>query len=800
MGRLLALVATLLAALTIVWFGDQAPQPAPASAPADSFSADRASADITTIASVPHPIGSPADRAARDALAARMTALGLSPQVRPGVGVWLGRGGADRANVGFVDNLVGVLPGKDPALPALALMAHYDSAVSSPGAADDAIGVASALETVRALKAHGQPARDVMVILTDGEEADLLGAAAFFASDPLARRVGFLINLEARGSKGRVQMFQTGKDNAGTVALLSRLAGRPSASSLTGFIYANMPNDTDFTVSRGAGVAGLNYAIMDGLFDYHSPTSTPAATDRGSLQDMGQQVLAVSTAVAFSPTLPAKAPDLVYGQTPGGLTIAYPAAAGWAVLALAAALLAWSVIQARRANAFPWLDMARGAGAALFAVLSAITVLHFARKVTGVDVGWFEGRFLLAQAGRWEVAVMLTGLGTVLLAIAETARGRRKSVLLPLAAGLACSGIAWSGGHGLDPMGAGLGVGAAIIGALAYGRPVSRTGAWAGVLLLGLVLACVAQALAPAVAFVLAWPVALAALAAALTGLSGRSGVTALAILTVTAALALAFAGSLAHLSFLALDLPELMAMPAIVALFGLWPLAQPDEGAPPARLIGPTLILAGLALTAVVRLSHPYDARHPQATAVIYQIDQDARTAWRVSEMPTLDPWSEGVLRTGGAKPAKLSLWRFYNPVDAAPAPYIDYPGAQMALTKTATGDLTLHVTPPPGARTLTLKLTSNTVAPVVAINGVPVRLQALPGKPAQLSLNAPPAEGFDITLRPAGPGKLEVKYSATLDDWPKAAAPLPKRPANVMPFDISDTTGLTGTRSLSW
>jgi hypothetical protein len=792
---LLALAAALVAAALIAWYGERTPQPAPADAPATAFSADRAAGDITAIASVAHPIGSAADRAARDVLVARMTALGLAPQVHHGVGLEVSRYDPNRAAAGFTDNVVGVLPGKDRNAPALALMAHYDSVPNSPGSADDAVGVSSALEVVRAIKARGQPDRDVIVLITDGEEAGLLGANAFFAGDPLARRIGFLINMEARGSAGRVQMFQTGLGNGGTMALFNRTSVRPQASSLTGFVYAHMPNDTDFTVSRKSGIAGLNFAFVGHQFDYHSPTSTPATTDHGTLQDMGQQVLAAAAAVAFAPALPAKAPDVVYGQAPGGLTIAYPAPVGWAVLAAAALLLAWATIQARRREAFPWLDVARGAGAALFAVLSAVTVLHFARKATGAEMGYFEQRFLLAQAPRWEVATVLVGLGMLLLAIAEVARGRRKAVLLPLAAGLVCSAMG-----GLDPLAAGLGVGAAIIGAIAYGRPVSRAGAWAGALVLGLVVACAAQALAAPAAFIFAWPLALAALAAALTALGDRPGPVTLAVLAVFGAIGLAFAGSLAHAAYLSLDLPELQALSAMIAVLVIWPLAQPDEGAPPARLVGPILVLAGLAVTAAVRLNHPYDARHPEATDVVYQIDQDRKQAWRVDELLMLAPWSEGVLKTGGAALTKLSGWQFRKPVDAAPAPYVDYPTPQITLAKAANGDVTLHVVAPAGARTITLHLTSNTIAQVSAIAGFPTHLSIPPGKSAAFSMAAPPPEGFDVTVHPAGPGKLDVDYAAVLDDWPKAAPPLPKRPADVMPFDISDSTVLTGARSFSW
>src|SRR6202012_481827 len=100
-------------------------------------------------------------------------------------------------------------------------MAHYDSVPASAGASDDAAGVATVLEIVRAFKARGVPDRDVLVVLTDGEEAGLLGADAFFRQDPEAKRIGFIFNLDVRGSAGRVQMFQTGAHNGAAVRLVA---------------------------------------------------------------------------------------------------------------------------------------------------------------------------------------------------------------------------------------------------------------------------------------------------------------------------------------------------------------------------------------------------------------------------------------------------------------------------------------------------------------------------------------------------------------------------------------------------
>jgi Peptidase family M28 len=794
-GRLLALAAALIAAAVIAWADARSPAPAPLSAPVTAFSAERAMADVVAIASAPHPVGSAADRAARDTLVRRMAALGLAPQVRPGVGLDRAKFAPNMLFAGYVDNIVGVLPGRDRSLPALVLMAHYDSVPASTGASDDAAGVSTALEVVRAIKARGTPARDVVLLLTDGEEAGLLGADAFYRADPLAKHVGFVMNMEARGSAGRVQMFETAENNGGAVRLMAATARRPLASSLTGFVYKHMHNDTDFTVSRRAGLPGLNYAFVGRQFDYHSPSSTPATQDRASLQDMGDQVLGPAVAVAFSPNLPAAAPDLVYGQTPGGLTLAYPPLVGWAILAAAAALLVWAVARARQVQAFPWLDLARGAGAALFVLATGAAVLHFARKATGASVGFIEQRFLLAQAPRWEIALFLLGIGVVLLAAAELARGRRAVALLPLAAGL---GSCLFGA--LDKVAlieAAVGV---LLALAAFGRPVSRPGAWAGVLILGLAAAVAVQAFAPAAAFIIAWPMALAALAAAATAGGAHRGAASLAILAVLAAVGLADAAEFAHPAYLSLDLAELLILPLLMAAMAVWPLAQTDEGAPPARLLGPILILAGFAVTLSVRLNHPYDARHPQVTQVAYEVDQDAHKAWRVSSTPDLPAWSAAALKGGGGAIGKRASERRGAPMmDAAPAAYVEAPPPQMTLSKDADGQVRLHVQPPPGVRVLDLRLTADTAATITAIGEAALQMPMKPGGDTLVRWSSA-QPGFDLVIRPGGPGKLKVEYAATLEQWPSSVAPLPPRPANVMPFDLSDSTVFEGVRHFAW
>jgi len=86
--------------------------------------------------------------------------------------------------------------------------------------------------------------------------------------------------------------------------------------------------------------------------------------------------LATAAGVAFATMLPQAGPTPVYGQLLGGITVAYAPLVGWAILLVAVALLAFAIVRARRIETFPWTDVLRGAGAALFAVVGGCAVLH----------------------------------------------------------------------------------------------------------------------------------------------------------------------------------------------------------------------------------------------------------------------------------------------------------------------------------------------------------------------------------------------------------------------------------------
>lgn len=794
MRRYLALVLALVVGAWIAYAGQKLPETVPVSAPPTVFSADRAFVDVQRLAPVPHAVGTTANARVRDEIVRRMTALGLAPQVRAGVGARGFRQAPQLVSAGYVENIVGVLPGRDRGAPALALMAHYDSVPGSPGAADDVMGVATILETVRAIKAKGVPARDVVVLITDGEETGLLGANHFFQRDPMARRLGLVMNVEARGSSGRVQMFQTSPDNGGLIELYQRTAVRPASSSLAVLVYENLPNDTDLTETLTAKIPGLNYAIIGRQFDYHSATATPINLDRGSLQDMGTQVLAFAGEAAFAEALPARSPSVIYANLFGDIVLAYPIWFGWVLIGLVGVLLAFAVRWARHDGTFPATDILRGMGGLLFAMLSAVAVLQFARRLTGAEFGYLEQRVLLAQEVRWEWAVALIVLGVVLLALAGMSASRRWLAVLPLLAGLGCSAFG-----GFDIVGAVSGGLAALIGGISYGRPVSRKGAWAGALLVALLLAVPIQIFAPGASFLLVWPLLVAGLVAAGTALGARRGVLSLVLIVGAAAVGIGWIGDFGHFLYVGMDMVPLFTLPAMLLALLIWPLAQPEETARLGLVPGVLLLLAGLGITLSVRSNDPWTPRYPEITYVGYQMDQDTGRAWRFGLARDHANWVDPVLRADGGVIARLDHWAWPVTMLAAPAPPLAQPAPLIALQRGSGDRLDLGAIAPSGSRAMVLRIRSTVPGRIVAIGGAPVAIPLTPGKWSRVVWSTA-ARPLDLTIRAAGPGKMDVRYSVSQPRWPAGVAPLPARPADVIAWDDSDSTFLVGTRAFVW
>mgnify|MGYP006194404921 CR=1 FL=1 len=348
-GHELATSILLLAALVLAAIlslrDSHPPDPLPRDVPADVFSAGRAMDGLHRVLGdeAPHPTGSDANAAVRDRIVDELAALGITAQVRP-------RFSCNWRNCATVENIVARLPG-DRADQAVLLSAHYDSVAAGPGASDDGAGVAALIEVARALQAGPPLPRDVWLLFNDGEELGLLGAEAF-ARSPEFQRIATVVNLEARGTSGASLLIETQPGNADVIAAVRQSLERPAGTSLDYEIYKTLPNDTDFTVYRKAGLAGTNFAWARDPARYHTPLDDLAHLDPGSLQHHGDNTLGMVRALAAGGDALHADHDAQFFDVLGVAMVTWPV--GWNAVLLAIALLvwlAWMVRQVRTGQA-----------------------------------------------------------------------------------------------------------------------------------------------------------------------------------------------------------------------------------------------------------------------------------------------------------------------------------------------------------------------------------------------------------------------------------------------------------------
>jgi hypothetical protein len=159
----------------------------------------------------------------------------------------------------------------------------------------------------------------------------MVGADAFVREHPLMKNIGVVFNLEARGNKGTSLTFEVNNENGWIMKEYARAIPYPFAASLMYEAYKRMPNNTDFTIFRNAGIAGFNAAFVDGYVNYHSMTDTPGNLDLRSLQHHGSYILNFARHFGSLTIDKTNEPDLIFFNPIGSWLVVYP---GWLQLPL----------------------------------------------------------------------------------------------------------------------------------------------------------------------------------------------------------------------------------------------------------------------------------------------------------------------------------------------------------------------------------------------------------------------------------------------------------------------------------
>jgi hypothetical protein len=387
------------------------------SRPSGIFSDHNARAHVEMLAGTigSRPVGTQANGRARAYVIDQLRLFGYDVRVQ--------ETDARRPDVGRtarVANIIATLPGERQE--AVGLVSHYDSRADTPGAGDDAFGVAVSLEAARVIAASKPRRWTTMVLVTDAEEAGLMGAAALMNDPEVRDRLAAYINLEATGSAGPAMLFETGPGNAWLVRAWSRVAPRPRGGSFALEIYRRLPNDTDFSILRRHDIPGLNLALVGNSHVYHTSRDTPDRLDPSAVHDTGDNVIATIAALQHADITARTDRDAIYFDIGGRVALSYGPLVSWILTGAAVilGLFAWIRITRfliREEGAGAWilgvLWALFGTALAIAAMVGATGLIRTSREVyhpwysdpdrlliflgsIGGVIGW-----MMARAGRW---------------------------------------------------------------------------------------------------------------------------------------------------------------------------------------------------------------------------------------------------------------------------------------------------------------------------------------------------------------------------------------------------------------
>lgn len=263
------------------------PSVAPAGAPADEFSAERAMHHVQAMDIGPHWTGSEGNAQIRDYLVEQLQAIGLETDVQSADVVQ-----PEYLTAARVENVIARLPGSDGSK-AILFVVHYDSVASGPGASYHAFN-ATLLETARALAANPQLKNDVIFLFTDAEEWGFLGAKAFIEEHPWMPKIALVVEGIPRGNGGPVFLGTTSENNTWLMNQFINTVPYPVAHSFARDAYAQIPGGGDFEEFDKNGIPGMLLTWEKGQVTYHAATDSVAHLNPKSIQHLGSYFLSIA--------------------------------------------------------------------------------------------------------------------------------------------------------------------------------------------------------------------------------------------------------------------------------------------------------------------------------------------------------------------------------------------------------------------------------------------------------------------------------------------------------------------------
>jgi hypothetical protein len=720
-------------------------------APATDFASGRAMQHLRVIAANAHPIGSDAAANVREYILQQLGVLQLSPELQETVNA---NKFQTRVVATRVQNILVRLPGQQPSSKSVLLVAHYDSVPQSPGASDDGSGVVTLLETLRALKAGPPLKNDVIALFSDGEEVGLTGASSFVSEHSWAKNVGVVFNFEARGTSGPVFMFETSDRNGWLIREFGKAVPYPSASSFMYAIYKILPNDTDLSTFKKAGMSGFNFAYIDNVENYHTQQDSLSAIDERSVQHDGSYALSLSRHFGNLNLENPRATDAVYFDLLGSTLVSYPSTWALPLAILAVLVFAGVVIWGIRRRRLTIGGLLLGS---LVQVVSAAVSIGLVTLIWG-GVTTLHPDF----SNRTNANLFMAGF--VLLTIAITAA-------LYLAAS----------------------------------RWITVNNLTAGTLLVWLVLSLVSSFYLPGTSYLALWPLPFSLGILAFTFAKERSDAPSLAwfaLFFVCTLPALILWAPTIYNIFEGLGLRLFFLQITLVAL--LLGLLVPSLRLLTARrwLVPITALVISLAFLIA---GNVVPARSiPKFDSLVYSLDTNTGAALWVSGNPGTDQWTTQFLSSSPRRelltdrlPNNKSQYLVNN------APLVGITNDQLQVLDDTVRDgirtLRLKLMSPRRARIMSLFVDPQTEVLSTTVGGKRIETAGMSTNGNsdnwwELTYRAVPKDGFDLTLETKQLAQIKVKLLSQSDGLPTIPnSTFQARPAHIIPSAGSDMVILT-------
>ena len=718
------------------------PSVKPATAPATVFSAERADDDLRAVASQPRSIGTPAHAATIATIRTRLADMGVESEIVEDV---VARPDFNQVFAGRLSNVIARIPGTN-STGAVLLLAHFDSVPTSLNANDGGLGVATLLETVRAIQAGDALANDVVLWFGDADETTSMNTR-ILQQHPWFDDVEVGFAFEGIGANGPSLLTYAGQgdpDPDDPVPAVGENEGfglaNPHLSTDNGLwlrealdviphpVVALAFNDPALaagpdlgTTMWGSDIGGISFAQIGDSSGYHTDLDNPDNVSLASLQDAGDTSLALTRHFGnFDFDQAETANGLIAFNILPGQIVTY--STSWAVplaLLLTAALAAVLTIGIRR-HQLTITGLLAGIGLTILSLIAVVMVVMVVSTILQPDVHFARN----AYSSGWRFLLV----GTLTLAVV--------------------SAVFAAAARFVD-------------------REHTRTAIAAGPLVILTLLAILTATALTSLSYVFVWPT-LAAVAFLAWQLGSRPHPT--NPWGLTAALsAVGFAVMLSAVPVmyllgagLSIGQPMFAALVAVIAALLAVLLVPHFQHLTGKRgwLVPLSLAAAALVFAIGEQATNGFDADQPSRNYIQYTLDADTGEATWLSAATDIDDWTQQLFTDGHTNTqAAFSPGYFYDQgfdVIEAPAPTVDIPAPQLTVLNDTTTN---------GERTLDLRIESPRQAAMAHLQlDLPGTLIAasVDGTPLEVD---PDTELTEFPIAAYNPGAEGIEISITVN-----------------------------------